>query len=176
MAAQDGGSRLGGSKGRARAWERDGSRTGQSWLWPQPCQDSVLNPGRGPGGARGRGQGSRRSSRWARAEAGREDDPRRVLQRCEMQHHHPWETGKASLASVKNSQSEQRRAGRTGSTGTVPAPQPAPAGLESPEGNRVQQEMKNGNAVCHAQGNNKKPAIVASQRPASHPELTGPDC
>lgn len=131
---------------------------------------------RGPGGARGRGQGSRRSSRWARAEAGREDDPRRVLQRCEMQHHHPWETGKASLASVKNSQSEQRRAGRTGSTGTVPAPQPAPAGLESPEGNRVQQEMKNGNAVCHAQGNNKKPAIVASQRPASHPELTGPDC
>lgn len=51
MATQERGSRLGGSKGRARAWEPDGSRTGQSWLWPQPCQDSVLDLGRSPGRA-----------------------------------------------------------------------------------------------------------------------------
>lgn len=46
--------------------------------------------------------------------------------------HHLWEAEKASPASLKKCSSEQRRAGR--------------AGWDSPEGNRAQQEMKNGNA------------------------------
>lgn len=79
------------------------------------------------------------------------------------------------LAKLPRHQCERRRAGKAGGRKRLGT---APAGLGSPEGNGVKQEMKNGNAACHAQGNNnndKKNVIMLWQLSASRPELTGPD-
>lgn len=51
-------------------------------------------------------------------------------------------------------------------TGTAPAPPEHAAGWDSPEGNRVEQEMKDGNAAHHAQGNDSNNVAVAWQQAA----------
>lgn len=151
VAVRERGSRLGGSKGSGAGWEQDGAELAPAVTVPRLChgaaQESRQSSRKGTGG-------SQRSSRWARAEAGRGEDPPRWCRGAKHSTRRPWEAGTAPPARVKNAGCQQRRAGAAG--GRCKPPGAAPAGLGSPEGNGVKQEMKNGNAACHAQRNNKK--------------------
>lgn len=67
---------------------------------------------------------------------------------AEQSTHHPWRAGKALVKSALSRQ----RAGRAAHRHSTGCPEHA-AGSGSAEGNGVKQEMKDGNAACHAQGN-----------------------
>lgn len=120
----------GGSKGRARDLEKElVSIPAVPGLRPRPVQGSQ--------------QSWRKVNRLpaelevGKTGAGREHSPRRCRRGAKHSTHHLWEAGRASPASLKNAHPSRGGQGQA-AAGT--------ARSGSPEGNRAQQEMKNGNA------------------------------
>lgn len=113
-------------------------------------------------------QGPQQSSKWARVKAGKAEDLCGCCRGAKHSTHHPWEAGKAPLASIPSAWCQQRRAEQEAAVALQAC---VPASSDSPEGSRVQQEMRNGNAAWCAQETAAGTA-VASQCPAnSHSSL-----